>query len=553
MEVAAGDGTLVLRQFERRAENGQERPFEMMKYCERSWTDRNVGWVEMRRNPWAPEGRPRFLICVGGFYAQGTPAATYHLIHLCQRVAATASAAAPQVPAEEMLIAEMLIAGIDQEWRHGDGLTINDRFAPAHVVHANPQIPWGWFRHAPRLLRAVTAPRFLTPPSFEGSLRGKQHAAGPEMETQYIRPYDAKRYNAPLAIGEVRLLFANLPRVLEQCARRDQGGQFLDLAIILPGNIHKHGQSTDVQLLPELIPPLDRICRHKGLTLNLTTKVGWECDDWQLEEDHKIPFNFEEMPAHLRADLRLYFPDKTDPQRCYEGMRHAQVDLLSEAKAVLGGYNLLIIGSPKVNPVMVNLCRVFFLNFSSLGNLGMYLHPSDTHARLRITRFPGNVSAVGERSSWDNWFERDWRHRNIGWLHMVKNPWSLHSNRFIIYLGGIHAQGTPAAMHKLINICESLASANDGLVGAAQLLSKDTDYIDYFIGLPGAHPKQTGRAPLEEDYIPAHVVEANLDIPWGWFITASRPGLRGGAFWTATPPSYEGSIRDMNDIARGVS
>lgn len=122
---------------------------------------------------------------------------------------------------------------------------------------------------------------------------------------------------------------------------------------------------------------------------------------------------------------------------------------------------------------------------------------------------------------------------------MIKNPWSTENTpRVLIYVGGFYVQGTPAAMQKLRSVTQAVEASldrgeesPDALESSHQMTVEG--HYDYDVGTP-----------LSAEQIPAHVVRANLRLPFNWFISANRPGLGSTtALRFVTPPSYEGTVR----------
>jgi len=159
----------------------------------------------------------------------------------------------------------------------------------------------------------------------------------------------------------------------------------------------------------------------------------------------------------------------------------------------------------------------------------MYLVPSAGNLPLKLRR-------VTKNNKWDEWLDRTWDDRSVGWVHMIRNPWaSREKPRFLIYIGGFYAQGTPAAMQKLTDIFTTFLSLSmKNNVSKGIMLQQHSDFkINSGIN----------------DYIPAHVVNAKVEIPLNWFFGAKRPGLNASTpLWSITPPAFEGSIVDYDLI-----
>jgi hypothetical protein len=512
LHTLAHEAALVLRRYRRTPPAGGDvgDKWVIDEWRESRWEDKDVGWLHMLRNPWATS--PRFLIYLGGFYAQGTPAAMRKLIRIWSRLAAE--------PGRD--IGSWLNEKFDAPWvttplTPAPAMPLA-RYIPAHVVQAEVSLPWVWFVKTPRLRRKVPRPRFLTPPAYQGTihlLKGDPdtlrdgHLPDP---AAYANPYVAGSYTFPEEIGGEALSFTRLGELFGTCAERGE----LRLAVLLPDNLVAHGQSTDVQLLPELVNALHQLCERQRLVLRLLTRLSWECDDRLLNEFPAKEAVFQDKLKE--ADCRLLFPG-LEPDAAYLGMQDNQQRLLNEARGILGDYNLIVVGSPKVNRVMRNLCDVLAKNYDVLGRIGMYIHPDDREQPLQLRRFQGEHPQNPWVGRWLSWRERQWKHIHVGWLHLIRNPWARGTRRFLIYLGGIHAQGTPAAMRRLIDIL-----TQQGQPGAQ---------LDHHAG--------------NGTVLPAHVVEARIDIPWGWFLRTPRLGLLDKTLWSLTPPSYDGSIRAHAD------
>lgn len=342
--------------------------------------------------------------------------------------------------------------------------------------------------------------------------------------TPYEDPYDIRTSEAPTPF---RILFAELERLFYACARASAEKRILDVAIVLPGTMREFGKSMDAQYLYPVTSRLQTMCDKLGLGFDLDAKISWECDDLALgrvSDDHIVE-------KHHLADLVKYFPPQGDDandldawvDKCRTRMIETQTDLFLDAKETLSTRNLIVVGGPRVNQVMANLCHIFLLHFNCLGELGMYLVPPVGNLPLKLRR-------VSKSNKWDEWLDRTWEDRSIGWVHMMRNPWATREKpRFLIYIGGFYAQGTPAAMKKLSEIFDSfLDPSMNGKPNRQTLLEQNSDFrID-------------GHA---DQHIPAHVVEAQVKIPLNWFFEAKRPGLNAAMpLWSITPPAFEGSI-----------
>jgi hypothetical protein len=311
-------------------------------------------------------------------------------------------------------------------------------------------------------------------------------------------------------------------------------GRLLKVAMILPGNLRKHGQSTDAQYLPVLTTYMQNICGKLGLGFHLDVHLSWECDDAGLSTVREQPIT----EPHHWADLQLYFPPRPGEERaawerrCWDTMCQRQHVLLERANAILGRRNLIVVGSPKVNQVMANLCTLFLLNVDCLGQLGLYLVPSAGQLPMRLRR-------LGDGREWH---ERNWEDRGTGWVHLLRNPWApADAPRFLIYLGGFYAQGTPAAMSKLVDICRMVAERLPA--------PKDPNRDVRLREMRQTLQEQRADYPAGNDPIPAHVVKARVEIPLNWFFETLRPGLGAAApLWWVTPPAFEGSISGYDDV-----
>jgi hypothetical protein len=347
--------------------------------------------------------------------------------------------------------------------------------------------------------------------------------------TSYVDPYRIQISRAP---NLIRVLFAEIEELFDVCAEPSADNRILRVAIILPGTMQDFGKSMDSQYLYPVTNRMQTMCEKIGLDLRLDAHISWECDDLALGRVS----NDQIVEKHHLADLAKYFPDmpRTDSadawvDACREKMVKRQNYLLHRAKAILSTNNLIVVGGPKANQVMANLCHIFLLHFGILGQLGMYLVPSAGALPLKLRR-------VSPNNKWEEWLDRTWEDRSIGWVHMIRNPWATRGNpRFLIYVGGFYAQGTPAAMLKLIEIFDGfLDLAKEGRAISENMLQHHSDF-------------KVGSG--MDDYIPAHVVEAQVEIPLNWFFGAKRPGLHASTpLWSITPPAFEGSIAGFKHI-----
>jgi len=351
----------------------------------------------------------------------------------------------------------------------------------------------------------------------------------------YRDPYTIRRPGG----APVRLLFSQMDQVLQACARRDKkpGDEnndrpTLDVAIVLPGNMREHGQSTDAQFQPALAVNARRMCDHLGLNFHIKSRVSWECDDRALSRN--LPDNV--LQQHHLGDLERYFPG-VKPEECLRRLRARQAKLFKDTRDILRNYNLIVIGSPNVNQVMVNLCDILLTNYENLAELGMYLFPATGQSPLRLRRFNG--------TEWREYRDQNWEDRDIGWVHMLRNPWSSPEQpRFLIYVGGFHSQGVVAAMRKRVAMSSALVS----LLGdkslephqrAARLLHEPNPHeaTDYRLGsdaTPGS-------------FVPAHIVRARVELPLHWLLAAPRPDLEMQS-WTAARPSFEGNVEQYEAV-----
>jgi hypothetical protein len=353
--------------------------------------------------------------------------------------------------------------------------------------------------------------------------------------TEYVEPYEIR--NSQVSDHPIQILFAETKNLFRACAEPSADRGNLKVAIILPGTLKHFGKSMDAQYLYPVTNRMQTVCERIGLDFEVDAHISWECDDLALERVS----NDQIVEKHHLVDLEKYFPDvpRTDDydkkynawvEDCRENMVTQQVHLCYEAKKILSTNNLIVVGGPKVNQVMANLCHIFLLHFKCLGELGMYLVPEAGTLPLKLRR-------VSPNNKWEEWWDRTWEDRSIGWVHMIRNPWAKRGNpRFLIYIGGFYAQGTPAAMLKLIEIFDAflgLAKEKDA-TRTRKLLEHHSDF------------KIEGG---KHEYIPAHVVEAQVEIPLYWFFGALRPGLRASTpLWSITPPAFEGGIAGFKPI-----
>lgn len=344
--------------------------------------------------------------------------------------------------------------------------------------------------------------------------------------------------------GEQRLLFAKMDQVLKTCARQEKkerdepnGWPTLDMAIILPNNIREHGQSTDAQFLPALAVNTQRICRSMNLNFHIKSRVSWECDDRAL----KTEINEDIVQHHHLDDLAKFFPGKKK-EECITLMKARQAYLLNEAKEILREYNLIVVGSPSVNQVMLNLCDILLTNYDNFAELGMYLFPATGGSPLTLRRY----TATRE---WHEYRERYWPHRNIGWVHMIRNPWSVPGRpRFLIYVGGFYAQGVVAAMRKRVTMSDALvALLSDETMTQEQRTNRLLRNPNVKAVTDYQHEEGSG----ESCFIPAHIVEAKVEIPFHWFFGAPRPDQETQS-WTNTRPSFEGNVGDFEPVLKAI-
>jgi hypothetical protein len=305
------------------------------------------------------------------------------------------------------------------------------------------------------------------------------------------------------------------------------------MAIILPGNMREHGQSTDAQFLPALAVNTRRICDRVGVNFHIKARVSWECDDRSL----RMKLNDDITQHHHEDDLKKHFPG-VSKEDCINLMKERKKKLYVEAREILQNYNLIVVGSPNVNQVMANLCDILLTNYDNYAELGMYLFPAIGQLPLTLRRH----TAEGR---WQEFHERCWDERNIGWVHMVRNPWAVAGRpRFLIYVGGFYSQGVVAAMRKRIAMSDALVE----LLGSKTMTSEqrlarllrhpDPKAVTDYQYKPGHG---------EDCYIPAHIVEAKVEIPFHWFFGAPRPDLDTQS-WTNTRPSFEGNVNDFDPV-----
>jgi len=347
--------------------------------------------------------------------------------------------------------------------------------------------------------------------------------------TPYVSPYHIRINRSPQPI---QILFSEIENLFQACAETSGDHRILNVAIVLPGTMQDFGKSMDAQYLYPVTNRMQTVCEKIGLNLKLNAHISWELDDLALGRvnDNMI------VEKHHLSDLEKYFPGipkkgSSDAwvNACRAKMAERQNRLHEQAKKTLGTNNLIVVGGPKVNQVTANLCHIFLLNFDCLGELGIYLVPSAGSLPLKLRR-------TSQNNKWTEWLDRTWEDRNIGWVHMIRNPWSSENNpRFLIYIGGFYAQGTPAAMLKLIEIFDTyLDLASEGHATRESMLQHYSDF-------------RVGNGPA--DYIPAHVVEADVEIPLNWFFGAKRPGLNAALpLWSITPPAFEGSIAGFKQV-----
>jgi len=347
--------------------------------------------------------------------------------------------------------------------------------------------------------------------------------------TPYVDPYRIQISHTP---NPTQVLFAEIENLFHACAESSAENKALNVAIILPGTMQDFGKSMDSQYLYPVTNRMQTVCEKIGLNLRLNAHISWECDDFALGQVS----NDQIVEKHHLADLAKYFPDvaRTDDDGawvvdCRAKLVDRQNYLFHRAKEILSTHNLIVVGGPKVNQVMANLCHIFLLHFDNLGPLGMYLVPPAGNLPLKLRR-------VSQNNKWEEWLDRTWEDRSIGWVHMIRNPWAIRENpKFLIYIGGFYAQGTPAAMQKLIEIFNAFLDLTKG--GRALRENMLQQHSDFKVG---------GNI---DDYIPAHVVEAQLEIPLNWFFGAKRPGLIASTpLWSITPPAFEGSIAGFKPI-----
>lgn len=343
-----------------------------------------------------------------------------------------------------------------------------------------------------------------------------------------------------------RLLFARMPEIFADCARYeprpgDERGKAgtLDMTLVMPSSAPPGCEGVFTRSLPTLALRTYRMCEGENLAFDCRSRGADELDVHRLRRTLDAPVV---QPHHVH-DVARWFPGVA-LDVAVARMRATQRELLAQAEDRLATHNLILVGNPSVNPVWAHLCNRILSNGASLAELGLYEYPA-TGPRgpleLRRARPLPNGDVV-----WDDFRDRHWAHRDVGWVQMLRNPWSTDDRpRFVVLYGGFNPQGVLAAMRKRLQIGNTLLSlvgGGDRLpadVATARLLAcRDPNEATDFRYRPG-----TG----EECFIPAHVVRARVEPTLDSLLNAPRPDAD-ALTWTATAPWFSGNVADFDPV-----
>jgi hypothetical protein len=368
------------------------------------------------------------------------------------------------------------------------------------------------------------------------------------LDHPFDNPYEIKD---PATGKPLRLLFSRMPQILKACARPksqpdpedepDREGT-LDLAVVLSGNLLDNGRATDAQFLPNLTLSTRRMCDRLRYGFRIKSRVSWQWDVPGLMSEDSLELD----APQTREALANWYPD-IDPHQCLDEMHQAQAELLAEAREILPNYNLILVGSPCVNQVMANVCDLALRNPALGGQLGMTLYPPLGNAPLKLRR--ARRDAATDLLKWEEYEADGQRHKNVGWVQMMKNPWSRPEKpRFLIHYGGFFPQGVLAAMRKRVRISTQLVAGIESGLPEADVIrrhlmqTQGNDALDF---------RFTGREDDfdERNFIPAHIVEAVVRPPRLWFKNMLRRSQWGGGPCLA----YEGNVKAIRTLGGGES